>query len=181
MTDLLIHNESQLTTAFGTGADKAEHRAVAIFHREILRRSGLDFRQDVEAPYTLVFGTPASSRRIAKYLDAHRVELAGDAFVLDTVPDANGRIYVAAQTRSGVVAGTGKLLRLCRYGDGEFTIPCVHRIETPQKPVRGMYFASHFGNFYEVAPVAEVDAIIEDLALWGANRIAMVFPFHHFD
>ena len=48
-------------------------------------------------------------------------------------------------------------------------------------PVRGMYFATHFHNFYHDAPLAEVTRYIEELALWGCNALLVWFDMHHFD
>ena len=43
-----------------------------------------------------------------------------------------------------------------------------------------MYLATHFRNFYHRAPIQEVEAYIEDLALWGYNAITVWFDRHHY-
>ncbi|MBE7489970.1 MAG: hypothetical protein KJ050_09345 [Candidatus Omnitrophica bacterium] len=47
----------------------------------------------------------------------------------------------------------------------------------PQGSLRGMYFATHFHNWYHVAPEAEIVRYLEDLALWGVNALEICFPF----
>ena len=50
----------------------------------------------------------------------------------------------------------------------------------PRLPVRGMYFATHFHNFYHDAPVEEVERYVEELALWGCNALSVWFDMHHY-
>ena len=52
--------------------------------------------------------------------------------------------------------------------------------EFPEKPFRGMYFATHFHNFYNDAPMEEIHKIMEDLALWGQNVLCVWYDFHHY-
>lgn len=56
----------------------------------------------------------------------------------------------------------------------------LHADHTPSKPIRGMYFATHFNNFYHRAPIDQVYEIIEDLALWGCNALLVWFDMHHY-
>jgi len=79
----------------------------------------------------------------------------------------------------GLLYGVGKFLRTCRYAGG-FAPSAWRGMSVPAKPVRGMYFATHFHNFYHEAPVAEVKRYVEDLALWGYNYLAVWFDMHHF-
>jgi hypothetical protein len=50
----------------------------------------------------------------------------------------------------------------------------------PDKPVRGMYFATHFHNFYHDAPTEKIEEYVEELALWGINVLLVWFDMHHF-
>jgi hypothetical protein len=79
----------------------------------------------------------------------------------------------------GLLYGAGKFLRTCRYAGG-FAPSAWRGASAPAKPVRGIYFATHFHNFYHDAPVAEVERYVEDLALWGYNYLAVWFDMHHF-
>jgi len=61
----------------------------------------------------------------------------------------------------------GKLLRTSRYDRGGFIRRSVARTSIPEKPVRGIYFATHFHNFYHDAPLDEVQRYVEDVGLWA--------------
>lgn len=79
-------------------------------------------------------------------------------------------------------AAFGRLLRLSRFdGRGGFE-PFVGELDfTPIKKLRGMYFATHFNNFYHTAPIEKVYEVVEDLALRGCNSLLVWFDMHHFE
>ncbi len=78
-------------------------------------------------------------------------------------------------------AAFGRFLRLSRFnGKGGF-IPFEGKLDfTPKTRLRGMYFATHFENFYHSAPIEKVYEVIEDLALRGCNSLLVWFDMHHF-
>ena len=39
---------------------------------------------------------------------------------------------------------------------------------------RGLYFATHFGNFFANAPPSAIHEYLEDMALWGANTLVVI-------
>jgi len=82
---------------------------------------------------------------------------------------------------NGILSGLGRYLNECRFdGYGAF-IPAEGVYElVPKKPVRGMYFASHFFNFYHSAPIEKVYEIVEDLALRGCNALMAWYDMHHY-
>jgi hypothetical protein len=47
--------------------------------------------------------------------------------------------------------------------------------------LRGTYLASHFGNFYEAAPIRELETYVEDLGLWGVNAVGFAFPVWQYE
>ena len=63
----------------------------------------------------------------------------------------------------------GKILRTGNCADGVFTPGSWRGVWRPAKSFRCVYFASHFYNVYEVAPVELVEEYLEDLALLGYN------------
>jgi hypothetical protein len=93
----------------------------------------------------------------------------------------DGIITVLGNDDRGLLYGVGKLLRvLPTFSDS--IPPAPWQIESvPALPVRGMYFATHFHNFYHDAPLAEVNRYIEELALWGCNALLVWFDMHHYD
>ncbi len=92
-----------------------------------------------------------------------------------------GGVRIAGNDERGVLYGVGKFLRTSRYDRGGFTPGAWRGTSVPQRPVRGIYFATHYHNFYHDAPVEEVQRYVEDLGLWGYNAIAFWYDMHHFD
>ncbi len=52
---------------------------------------------------------------------------------------------------------------------------------TSYKKMSGMYFATHFNNYLDAAPLEELYVYIEDLALWGMNTLKLWFDMHHYN
>ncbi len=94
---------------------------------------------------------------------------------------ADGGIAVAGQNELGVLYGLGKLLRTSRYSAAGFEPGGWRGESVPEKPIRGIYFATHFHNFYHLAPVEEIRNYVEDLALWGFNELLVWYDMHHFN
>jgi hypothetical protein len=82
----------------------------------------------------------------------------------------------------GLLYGVGKFLRGCQFeGDaGAWRYVGEEGTWRPKLVVRGMYFATHFHNFYHDAPLAEVESYVEDLALWGCNALSVWYDMHHY-
>jgi len=80
---------------------------------------------------------------------------------------AGGGIEVVGQNELGVLYELGKLLRTSRYSKNGFAPGSWRGESTPQKPIRGIYFATHFHNYYHDAPIEEIQHYVEELALWG--------------
>lgn len=171
-----------LAAAPGPGA--VEHRAAELLAREIERRTGVrvPVGSAERARVRVMVGTLAATDDFARYAAAHPEisALGTDGFSLDTTPDESGRVWLVGQSPSGVVAGVGRLLRLLRYAEGSVGLPAVALTDVPKLPVRGIYYATHFGNFYHVAPLEEVDEVVEDYALAGGNSLSVWFDMHHF-
>ena len=90
-----------------------------------------------------------------------------------------GGVRIVGNDERGVLFGVGKFLRTSRYENG-FTPGAWRGISVPDKPLRGIYFATHFYNYYQTAPVEEVERYVEELALWGVNSVAVWYDMHHF-
>jgi hypothetical protein len=92
-----------------------------------------------------------------------------------------GGVRIVGNDERGLVAGTGKFLRTSRYDRGGFTPGTWRGISAPARQARGIYFATHFHNFYHEAPVEEIQHYVEDLALWGLNELVVWYDAHHFN
>ncbi|MDD5678666.1 MAG: hypothetical protein PHW60_11880 [Kiritimatiellae bacterium] len=93
---------------------------------------------------------------------------------------ASGAIRIIGGDERGLLYGAGKFLRACRLGEGGLE-PCAWRgVSAPEKPFRCIYFATHFHNWYQEAPVEKVERYVEELALWGYNCVSVWFDMHHY-
>ncbi len=180
----LVVRSGDLRVIVGEKASIPEQRAAELLAAEVKRRTGLEVPvgSAASARYSLLVGTTQSGKVFAAYAKGHAeiASLAEDGYHLATEAGADGQLVVLGQSPSGVMAGVGRLLRLMRYGPGSLAVPAVTVTDAPRLPVRGIYFATHFGNFYHVAPLEEVDRVIEDFALWGGNSLSVWFDMHHF-
>lgn len=91
-----------------------------------------------------------------------------------------GSIRITGNDERGVLYGVGKFLRTSRYDQGGFSPGTWRGTSVPVKPVRGIYFATHFHNYYDAAPIAEVQQYVEDVALWGYNVLLVWYDMHQF-
>ena len=92
-----------------------------------------------------------------------------------------GGVRIVGNDEGGLLYGVGKLLRSSRYDQGGFTPGAWRGTSVPVCPVRGVYIATHFSNFYEAASEEEVQRYVEDLALWGVNTLVLHFPHWQFN
>lgn len=166
--DPLVVRSEDLGIEVAQGASGPERHAAEILEKEIRKRTG-------RVPAT---GAGTKHRVVLKVDPASGLKT--DGFRLIMTPDRDGRMVVVGQSPCGLVAGVGKLLRTSGYEPGRMMIRPSVLEDGPQMRVRGMYFATHFHNFYHVAPLEEVDRIIEELALWGENQLLVWFDMHHF-
>lgn len=134
------------------------------------------------------------ARQVADRCDA-RVVTDGDAPLVvelttatDVGPEgfrienrAGGGVRIGGGGDRGLVAGIGKFLRTSRYDQGGFTPGSWRGTSQPLKAARGIYFATHFHNYYHDAPVEEIGRYVEDLALWGLNELVVWYDAHHFN
>lgn len=99
-----------------------------------------------------------------------------------TVCPGEGSVALTAANDCALHAAFGRWLLECTFdGVGGF-VPASKCIDfTPKNELRGMYFATHFYNFYHVAPLEQVYEVIEDLALRGCNNLFVWFDMHHFN
>ena len=90
-------------------------------------------------------------------------------------------IEVSAARADALLAGTGHLLRDGSIEGQRFTGGPWRGTREPGAMFRAAYLATHFGNWYEAAPLPEVCRYLEDLGLWGYNTILVHYPTHQFD
>ena len=111
---------------------------------------------------TVAVGIPDAQFTVELGRDA---SLPAESFDIAAVDDTTVRI-TGADDR-GVLYGIGKWLRTGRYESTGFVPGTWQGTSVPAKTWRAMYFATHFHNFYQQAPIADITNYVEDLALWG--------------
>jgi len=92
---------------------------------------------------------------------------------------AGGGVRIVGNDQRGLLYGAGKFLRTSRYDGDGFTPGTWRGTSVPKKPVRGIYFATHFHNFYHDAPIEKIQRYVEDLGLWGFNVLAVWYDMRY--
>jgi hypothetical protein len=142
-----------------------EREAGLLLSREITRRAGVKVSFEGRAPLTIelaVYGKEDS-----------------DGFSIADRP--GGGILITGHNQRSLIYGVGKLLRSSSFTKNGFTPMTCRGDDIPACPLRGVYFATHFGNFYDAAPLDEIRRYLEDIALWGYNAVVFDFPAMSFD
>jgi hypothetical protein len=89
-------------------------------------------------------------------------------------------VEIRASVVCGLYAGVGAFLRSCKFSGTGFLPMIADGISLPEKSFRGMYFATHFNNFYHSADPERIAAYVEDISLFGLNTLVVWFDMHHF-
>ena len=112
------------------------------------------------------------------------------SFNIDTTLNKDGfeiskptdnQFKITGQNHRALLYGLGKFLRSADYSEKGLIPGNCCGVSFPEKPIRGIYFATHFGNYYYNAPEDNVNKYLEDLCLWGANSIAVWYDMHAFN
>lgn len=135
-----------------------------IFEREVRKRCDVEILSSGKCDLLVELEI---DRKIGK--DGYRIE------------EENNTIKISGGNEVGVLYGIGKFLRDSYYNNKRFFPSTWRGISIPEKEVRGIYFATHFHNFYHEAPLEKIKEYIEELALWGYNTVIVWFDMHHFN
>ncbi len=129
-----------------------------IVKKRISDRSNIKFNYNTDSDYNITIildETLPCHYRIVK--EQKGVEITGSSFC-------------------NLIAGCGKWLHNTKYR-ADFIIPSeIVGDFTGKCEVRGMYYAMHFYNFYQLADESHIREATEDLALWGFNYISTLLP-----
>ena len=87
------------------------------------------------------------------------------------VTTAGRTVTVCGADGPGVLYGIGHLLRNLAFAPQHVALPVLNETRTPTVSNRGVYFATHYNNWYESAPIERVERYIEEMALWGCDRL----------
>jgi len=140
-------------------------RAAQILASRIQERSGIEPTMNGTAACNIELGTQNG--------------IGDEGFRIEGISGCNVRIL--GNDIRGLLYGVGKFLRSNTYHQGSFTLGDWRGTSVPEEPFRGIYFATHFFNFYHEAPIEKIQRYVEDLGLWGYNAIIVWFDMHHFE
>lgn len=174
-----------------------EQNAVDLFVRRLRARAGLTVTickegdsdgagssDEGQYGFVLLAGVSREGNRIAKALDACKQTLPPkeESFLIcirpswgeleRRFPKIPYAALVSGRDARGLLYGLGKFLRWMTVTGGVSRIQTATFVESPAVAERGVYFASHFNNYYECAPQDELETYVEDLALWGFNTVS---------
>ncbi len=191
-TDGMIQVKQSILVIYDSQASSVEKNAADAFANRLRLRSGLDVtvagqeearglqEADAKAYGFLILAATAGSNGVLEAVDVlssskpegFSIDIGRSAgWALASFPGVAHRAVVCGNDSRGVLYGLGKLLRLMDFTSPGFSIQPQKCEESPATAQRGVYFATHFNNFYESAPIEEIEAYIEDMALWGFNSI----------
>ena len=88
-----------------------------------------------------------------------------------TISGDDRGVTVTGNDVPGLLFGVGKLLRISRYDQNGFSVGDWRGTSVPQKPFRGMYWATHYKNTYDVGNQEYLEQYDEDMGLLGYNTI----------
>ncbi len=105
--------------------------------------------------------------RVPGGADGYRIEQTADGVLLTGCGIQN------------LFAALGRFLFESEFdGNGGFSPPILPIVHQETIAVRGMYYATHFHNFYQEAPLTELFDQVTDLALRDANALLVWFDMH---
>lgn len=135
------------------------------------------FARVLERQITLRGGTLAPDG----YPIAVTVNPARKADSFSLLPKGGG-VSIEANNLCTLYAGLGWFLLHSRFDfAGGFT-PAALPVQIEQaNSIRGMYLATHFYNFWHVAPMEEVEPHLENFALWGCNVLMLCLAPQHYE
>ena len=135
-------------------------RAAGILGRQITERCGAKVLTVGEAAWSVELGLEAG--------------IGTEGYKITDGP--GGSVRILGNDERGLLYGVGRFLRSSRYDGDGFTPGTWRGTSVPRCPMRGIYLATHFNNYYEAASPEELDHYVEDLALWGFNLLALAYP-----
>lgn len=143
-----------------TEAGAVAQRASEILAREITERSGAKVSTEGRADFTVELAIQSG--------------IGTEGFAI--TGDGSGIIKITGNDENGLLYGVGKFLQTSRYHRGGFTPGVWRGRSVPEGTFRGIYFATHFNNWYEAASDSERARYVESLALWGTNSLVVHYP-----
>ena len=86
------------------------------------------------------------------------------------------RWKIIGTDEAGLYYGIGKFLHTAKWTEHALVPVETEKLITPKCSFRAIYFAVHFYNWYQMAPIEELERYVEDLLLYGYNTIVCIIP-----
>ncbi|MHB1455492.1 MAG: hypothetical protein ACYC0V_01105 [Armatimonadota bacterium] len=168
---------SELTLIIPDNPGLIESNAIRIFENRITDRCpcsiqkvhASEYKKCDLSGYPIYIGSIQTNSIVSQIINELKLSPASqpDGYLLH-VGDVT---VVSGYDENGTLYGLGRLLRLMEFGESSITIKQHAETQAPVSSVRGVYFATHFNNWYESAPIDEFVQYVEDMALWGVNTL----------
>jgi hypothetical protein len=176
-----MHKPHVLLT-LSAGEDDLTAQAVTLFAVRWKERTRIPLKRSQPGP-----AKPAWSIRVGTVKDASLCSAIAEAGLPAPVQPQSYALAVQGRTLTlcgadghGVLYGLGHVLRQLELEPARAPMPMVRETRTPAVYNRGVYFATHFNNYYESAPLARLDRYIEEMALWGLDLLMFWFDSNWF-
>lgn len=83
---------------------------------------------------------------------------------------------ITGSDEMGLFYGIGKFLHTARWNEKNFVPSPPIGVITPVCSFRASYFAVHCYNWYQMAPLEELETYLEEMLLWGYNAVVCIIP-----
>lgn len=170
-----------VTLTLSPDADALTATAVDLFAARWKERTRVPLRRATpkgSRAWELFAGTTADPRLRAA-LESAGVPLPEKAQAYSLATEGK-RVIVCGADGRGVLYGLGHLLRQLNLEAGRAPLPVLRETRAPAVYNRGVYFATHFNNYYETAPLDRIDRYVEEMALWGFDLLMVWFDANWF-
>lgn len=132
-------------------------RITDIFIRHLYERCGVRILDNSDAELTIELAVD--------------VALAFDGYRIEDIP--SGDIRISGHDIRSLLYGIGKFLHDCEYANAAFQPGRWRGSAAPTREFRAIFLINHLANFYQSAPLGEVLRYLEDIAMWGYNRVVL--------
>lgn len=104
--------------------------------------------------------------------------IAIDGYRIEDIP--SGEIRISGHDIRSLLYGIGKFLHGCEFANAAFQPGIWRGSAAPTRAFRAIFLANHLGNFYQSAPLSEVFRYLEDIAMWGYNRVVLCLDIRQY-
>jgi len=146
-----------------TNASVEVDNIARVFARHLRDRAGVEMVRKGTAPLTIRFDLNQS--------------VGVESFMIS---DEGNDIVITGGDTPGLLFGVGELLRISRFDQGGFSAGAWRGKSVPEKPLRGIYWATHYKNTYDVGDLSDMKKYVEEMGLLGYNTLFVWYDLSHY-